>query len=662
MNIVDKFLHLFIKQNNKPIEKDITPSQVMEGIKNGTLYVLGSTSHGDLISKNYVVYRGVNLIAQTMAQVPVKIYRGEQPLIDGRLPNGFDFFNPNINMSIQELIYTSAFYYVYRGEYLNRIELLDGSNTNVLALYPINPKLMKEHTDGDEIDYWEYGKSYGKQRIENEQVIFIPQLNPDGFRGLGPIDVIKNEIITDINATNYNKLFFENFGRVGNILKDTEGNISAEQLNKLIDQFNNAHQGVGNSHKTLGLPKGIEYEELQQTLREMEFLQSRKDIRDRILNVLGIPKGVFGISDDVNLANALTHDKVFWSKTIKPNLLRIQNKYNQQLFNRYFPGYAMYFDFSQIEETFEDYKVKAETAKLFIDMGYTTNEVNKRFDLGMPEIEGPAGELRLKPASMIPVDDYLIPVSDSKDIDIITTKTTTDVIEKSSRSFIRKYNMLQREVEKKFNSKLKRYFNNQLGKVQSVINGTKDINKTDILINIKVLLDEEKDIVGKSLLSVYEDGSEKASIIAQEAVNVRAVSRVNREVVDGMVNKIKGINDHTYNLIRSQVVEAIDAGETIDQLSKRITDVYKFNQSRARTISRTETGGLLNRSTYEEYKQVGVKKKQWVGGNRPSHASINGQIKNMNENFDNGLAYPHDPSGPASEVINCTCTLVAIIE
>jgi len=209
---------------------------------------------------------------------------------------------------------------------------------------------------------------------------------------------------------------------------------------------------------------------------------------------------------------------------------------------------------------------------------------------------------------------------------------------------------------------LKRYFNNQLGKVQSVINGTKDINKTDILINIKVLLDEEKDIVGKSLLSVYEDGSEKASIIAQEAVNVRAVSRVNREVVDGMVNKIKGINDHTYNLIRSQVVEAIDAGETIDQLSKRITDVYKFNQSRARTISRTETGGLLNRSTYEEYKQVGVKKKQWVGGNRPSHASINGQIKNMNENFDNGLAYPHDPSGPASEVINCTCTLVAIIE
>ena len=71
--------------------------------------------------------------------------------------------------------------------------------------------------------------------------------------------------------------------------------------------------------------------------------------------------------------------------------------------------------------------------------------------------------------------------------------------------------------------------------------------------------------------------------------------------------------------------------------------------------------GLTGTKEYKKSMDNNIKKKQWVGGTRPTHAAIDGQIKDFNDTFDNGLMYPHDPSGEAGEVINCTCALAPII-
>lgn len=51
--------------------------------------------------------------------------------------------------------------------------------------------------------------------------------------------------------------------------------------------------------------------------------------------------------------------------------------------------------------------------------------------------------------------------------------------------------------------------------------------------------------------------------------------------------------------------------------------------------------------------------KQWDatldGRTRPSHARIDGEIRETDEEYSNGLMFPGDPSGPAAEVINCRC-------
>lgn len=52
--------------------------------------------------------------------------------------------------------------------------------------------------------------------------------------------------------------------------------------------------------------------------------------------------------------------------------------------------------------------------------------------------------------------------------------------------------------------------------------------------------------------------------------------------------------------------------------------------------------------------------KQWDASldarTRDSHARVDGEIRELDEKFSNGLMFPGDPNGAAAEVVNCRCT------
>jgi hypothetical protein len=54
--------------------------------------------------------------------------------------------------------------------------------------------------------------------------------------------------------------------------------------------------------------------------------------------------------------------------------------------------------------------------------------------------------------------------------------------------------------------------------------------------------------------------------------------------------------------------------------------------------------------------------KQWDatldGNTRESHSQVDGEIRELDKPFSNGLMFPGDPSGEAAEVINCRCALL----
>jgi hypothetical protein len=115
--------------------------------------------------------------------------------------------------------------------------------------------------------------------------------------------------------------------------------------------------------------------------------------------------------------------------------------------------------------------------------------------------------------------------------------------------------------------------------------------------------------------------------------------------------------------ISAEVTRGIATGMSYADIARNISNVSKAPLSRAKTIARTEGHRIQQESTRDA--QQGAKSKgadvvkQWDstldGKTRDSHRRVDGEIRELDEKFSNGLDFPGDPGGKAGEVVNCRC-------
>ena len=102
------------------------------------------------------------------------------------------------------------------------------------------------------------------------------------------------------------------------------------------------------------------------------------------------------------------------------------------------------------------------------------------------------------------------------------------------------------------------------------------------------------------------------------------------------------------------------------EIARNIQHTTDIDKNKAMRIARTEGHRISQEATYNV--QVRAKErgadivKQWDSTldsrTRDSHRKLDGEIRELDEKFSNGLMYPSDPNGTAGEVINCRCALL----
>lgn len=119
--------------------------------------------------------------------------------------------------------------------------------------------------------------------------------------------------------------------------------------------------------------------------------------------------------------------------------------------------------------------------------------------------------------------------------------------------------------------------------------------------------------------------------------------------------------------VTSSILQGKSVKGMADDLQKRITTM---NRASAVRTARTAVTGAQNAGRMDSYaaaEKMGIKiKKEWLatldGRTRHSHAVLDGEQVAQDKKFSNGCRYPGDPQGPAWEIYNCRCTLVAAID
>ena len=194
-----------------------------------------------------------------------------------------------------------------------------------------------------------------------------------------------------------------------------------------------------------------------------------------------------------------------------------------------------------------------------------------------------------------------------------------------------------------------------------------------ILDNMQV---EEFKTVDEYLQKCYEDGFVGTMFdlhgqgiplcmpIDQEAM-VRAV-QTDSKISQGLYSRLGEDVNLLKRKITAQVSRGISTGMSHKQVAQQLAAYTNIGYNNAVRIAKTEGHRIQVQSTmdacYKAQEKGADIVKQWDATldrrTRKSHQQVDGEIRELDEAFSNGLMFPGDPDGGASEVVNCRCALL----
>ena len=395
----------------------------------------------------------------------------------------------------------------------------------------------------------------------------------------------------------------------------------------------------------------------------MDFIASRKYLRDEANQHFSIPPELFGILEN---SNRSTIDAAYYLYT--KNVLRKELKFIDDVLNmQLMPEFSndTYIQHDNVVPDDEDFLLKKSSEGL--KNGALTVNVWLRTN-GFEEL-GEKGDILYVPLNMIPVplSDKAIKVNlEPQQAELPKSKALTPEMKNQMWHVFDKAAI---KSERSFINTLKKYFQSQ----QDRINKSLEKSVKAATDNPDELLDwiEENKVLLAALsplwLQSLREGFEAANAtygfgISFDLLNPKFLDWVKEFGAE----QVQNINNTTKEKLRKTLAEGIEAGEGIPKLRDRVANVMtEAKTSRAELISRTETHNTVGIGTQETYEAANVKQKEWLtaidGRERASHAVINHEVVGIDESFSNGLRFPGDPNGTAEELCNCRCVLLPII-
>lgn len=629
--------------------------------------------------------------------------------------------NPNPHMSGSDLFEITAIHEVCTGSaYWWKAKNLNGK---VEQLWILRPDYITPEIKDNVLIGYRYTAGIEQKIFPLDEIIHFKYANPlSMYSGSGYMLGLMQAVISDIFAQRWNAKFFFNSARPDGILS-TEKQMTESQREEMGKAWNRKFGGE-RAQSIAVMSSGLHYEIVGNTHKDMDFSALRTMTQDDVLSTIGVPKSILGITEQVTRANAETGVYVFLSETIEPKFRKWVEKLNKSLVQDFDKTIILDFEdpTPEDEEALDTHHSVALNKWMTVneirdDRGMEPVEGGDVLYIPLGVI--PIGESSMSSDSNN-VDNsskgYIAMKSKGsyskkqKKMDRIYKDALrgnkvlqmTEAIYKDVRESVAK--KIEKEIkshEKKWTLSQKkalwRIFDARLTKYEIAWKAMQETLFEGQKKRIKAQLEDSdisKSINGVKRASVddFVDWEKEAEVFSKKAkplileiikeAGEFAMNQVGRYDFDPSDTKTAewilmkamkfavDVNETTKNKLKLSLAEGLLLGEGIPDLAKRVDDVMDGRiLSSAETIARTETLSSSNAGTLFGYEQTGIiQKKEWLatmdGKTRDAHMTADGQTVGIDESFKvdgEGLQYPGDPSGSASNIINCRCTLLPVI-
>ena len=588
----------------------------------------------------------------------------------------------------------------------------------VIALQPVAPSWVVQ-TPSATAKYWEIyplGTAGGNSIfVPVEDVICFKDINlndPYG-RGRGTAEAIGDEIQSDEYASKYAKNLFFNDATPSAIIyapngnKDTADQIKQTWLQKMA--------GLHHAKEPMVLTgEGAKFEKISQTPTELDFVESRKFLRDSANEHFHIPPEIMGILQNSNRSTIDSAEYLLNKNVLSDRLRMFERVINSQL---------LWEDFDK-EQTLilhhennisEDISQKLQILNDGLSRGVLT--VNDwRIGMGF-EADEKGGDVYLRGFGQVeqPFNSEPVELPDREPDNVVELPETESDAEKGlseeeyntiKKNYESKYKMLKSDADKErrktiwkvfdaramsieepFRKAMIKAFTKQNELVDEAIRKACEENK-DVPTAIENLFDNKMDEALKhTLAGAFINGLTVGAEHGNELLNKKGVKEISDEVrrlfnlwVDNYgLELCRDMNNTTKKKLRKALSESIERGEDLRKQVKALIAVAdesfaEDKKARATLIARTESCSTMNAGAMELYKAEGINYKEWISvqddRTRDSHLLMDGTVIPVTDKFEvpatsqtegAWMDYAGDPSAPAGQVCNCRCTVAPFV-
>lgn len=609
----------------------------------------------------------VNFLANSIAQLPLKVYRRDA---ENRRKRDRDsaaarlLYRPNSDQTEYEFIRALATeYFVFGCVYVWLLPDPDSASGWQARIIPT-----------DWISGTEKNNSYGPEKItvtangsgtieisRSEFVRFCTYSpgNPGGY--VSPISALRQTLEEQIQSGQFRKELWRSSGRLNAQIirpKDVQ-KWDDETRQKWVTAFREAWGPGGSKAGSIPLLEdGMEIKPFSTSFREQQWAESVKLSREAVAAAYRINPSLVWHTDSQTYASSKDNARALYAECLGPDLQMIQQRINAFLLPMIGADPETYVEFDLTEKLKGSFEERASILQASVGGPWMTRN-EARADVNLPPVAG--GDELIVPLNVVeggqasPQDTHMeqnaaeITVKDflvlhKAEGDQLTVTATDEEVEAVSDTLTKVF---------------KRQRNSVLPKI-----GAKAASWWDFRRWNKELADDLEPIISE-IVSAH--GEQMANVLGS-TFEAAAVVNYIRKIAEV---RAKQINDRTYSKILEAVERALESeDEDADphEAAAHEFDVREGFDAAVLGLNMAKwASGWATEETARQAQNQGIKRvvrKQWVTGPkaRPSHAALDGETVGIDERFSNGADWPGDDTLSPDESCGCNCSTRVIVD
>ena len=347
------------------------------------------------------VWRAVNIIAGTMASLPLHIYRKET---DGsRIEFSDHYLNdiikkPNTLMTdfvFREtmvavlLLWGNSYAVIRRGE----------SDGRVKELIPVHPRNVNPIMHEGKRFYSIYVDGHG-YTLPASEMIHYSGLSFDGLTGYSPIAVMRESMGLGLAAQEFGARFFGNGANMDGVI-EVPGSLNDTAYERLKSSWREKHQGLKRSHETAILEGDAKYTRIGIPPDDAQFLQTRQFQVSEVARMFGVQPHLLMDLERATHNNIEHQGMEFVMFTLTPWVNRIEAELNGKLLPRD-ENRKTYLEYNLSGLLRGDAKSRADYYRTMFSIGAMNPNRIRQLE-NEPAYEG--GDQYFAQGAFIPIDD-----------------------------------------------------------------------------------------------------------------------------------------------------------------------------------------------------------------------------------------------------------------